>query len=154
VSLVELGVQPGDGPATTVCERVLDYWASQRRLTSVPVVEGRARRCASQEGNAVAVATRTGAPIHPSFAEPHYPPYWHFDVLQALLVLHRAGYGGDRRTDRARACVVGKRRPDGTWHAARRWWRPPGSTAVAEVVDWGEVAHQMVTLNALRVRAG
>ena len=81
VSLVELGVQPGDGPATTVCERVLDYWAGQRRLTSVPVVEGRARRCASQEGNAVAVATRTrGAD----------PPVVRRAALPAVLALRRS----------------------------------------------------------------
>lgn len=236
VSLVELGVPSGHGSATAACDRVLKHWAGHRRLAAVPVVHGRARRCASQEGNAVAVAcrlgmarhdavsvlvehlltwqwpdggwncdkrpdafhssfhetlpalwglheysaatgdsaarnataaaaelllrhevifsTRTGAPIHPSFTEPHYPPYWHYDVLQALLVLERAGFGNDPRTARARSCLADRRRHDGTWRAARRWCQPPGAPRTPEAVDWRDVAHQMVTLNALRVGAG
>jgi hypothetical protein len=97
----------------------------------------------------------TGRPIHPSFAVPHYPPYWHYDLLQALLVLERAGFRHDPRTDRARDLLGGLRRKDDTWRAARRWWRPPtGRGSGGEVVDWGETADRMVTLNALRVGAG
>ncbi|SFE86915.1 hypothetical protein [Blastococcus tunisiensis] len=237
VSLVELGLPPGHPEGVTAGERLLGHWAEPRRLAAVPVVAGRARRCASQEGNAVAVACRlglgddprvatlaerlvawqwpdggwncdprpeathssfhetlpalwglhefaaatgdraagaavgpaaelllrhellwsrgTGRLIHPSFGLPHYPPYWHYDVLQALLVLHRAGFGDDPRTDRARALLTGRRRADGTWRAARRWWRPPtGQGWGGEAVDWGEDADRMVTLNALRVGAG
>ncbi len=235
VSLVELGLPVGEPRATAVCHIVLDSWADPKRLAAVPVVQGRARRCASQEGNAVAVAcrlgladdqrvallvehllawqwpdggwncdkrpgatrssfhetlpalwglheyaalssdrdsaeavrraaelllehevvfSRAGPPIHASFLVPHYPPYWHYDVLQALLVLHRAGLGTDPRTRRARQIVAARRRRDGTWHAGRRWWRPSGASGSGvEAVDWGEVAHQMVTLNALRVDA-
>lgn len=237
VSLVELGIPPGHDAVLQAAEALLAHWTRDGRLARVVVVEGRARRCASQEGNAVAVAcrlglarddrvaalvegllawqwpdggwncdkrpearrssfhetlpalwglheyaaasgdpacrravaaaaelllehevvfsTRTGRPIHPSFVEPHYPPYWHYDVLQALLVLERAGFGGDPRTGRARQILTGRRRPDGRWHAARRWWRPPGSGGSGvEAVDWGDVPHQMVTLNALRVGTG
>jgi hypothetical protein len=236
VSLVELGVTGSEPRAVAACDAVLGYWARPRRLAQVQVIGGRARRCASQEGNAVAVAcrlglagddrvgrlvdgllewqwpdggwncdtrpearhssfhetlpalwglhefasltgetdcraavlaatelllehevvfsARTGQPIHPLFVEPHYPPYWHYDVLQALLVLHRAGFGKDPRADRARQ-LVSARRSDGTWHTARRWWRPPGSAGGGvEAVDWRDVANQMVTLNALRVGAG
>jgi hypothetical protein len=236
VSLVELGLpaEHPDGVAAAV--RLLDHWAEPRRLATVPVVDGLARRCASQEGNALAVACRlglaatppaetlaahlagwqwpdggwncdvrpaarhssvhetlpalwglqeyaaatgdtrarasadraaevllqrevvfsrrTGRPIHGSMAVPHYPPYWHYDVLQALLVLHRAGHGDDPRTARARGLLAERRRDDGSWRAARRWWHPPGTSGSGvEAVDWGGVAHQMVTLNALRVRA-
>lgn len=237
VSLVELEVPAGHPDAVAMCEALLDLWAAPRRLAQVPVVVGRARRCASQEGNAVAVAcrlgladdarvrtlvehlvgwqwpdggwncdlrpeashssfhetlpplwglaeyatrtgdptaraaadrtaelllrhdvafaTRTGEPIAPTFVEPHFPPYWHYDLLQALVVLHRAGWGDDPRTDRARGLLAARRRPDGSWHPARRWWRPPGSSGSSvDVVDWGEVSPQMVTLNALRVGAG
>ena len=237
ISLVELGLPRGHPLGVAACDRLLDHWAEPRRLAGVPVVSGRARRCASQEGNAVAVASRlwlhedprvatlvehlvgwqwpdggwncdlrpeaehssfhetlpalwglhefaaasgnresrtaaaraaelllrhevvysraTGQPIHPSFCVPHYPPYWHYDLLQALLVLQRAGYGGDPRTDRARSLLADRRRPDGTWRAARHWWHPPtGRGSGGEAVDWGDVAHQMVTLNALRVGAG
>lgn len=237
VSLVELEVPEGHDVAVAMCEAVLDHWARPRRLAQVPVVDGRARRCASQEGNAVAVAcrlgltddprvhtlvehlrtwqwpdggwncdvrpeahhssfhetlpplwglaeyatrtgdrdvrtaadraaelllahevafsTRTGEPISPAFTEPHFPPYWHYDLLQALVVLQRAGWGEDPRTDRARGALAARRRPDGSWHPGRRWWRPPGSSASSvDVVDWSEVGPQMVTLNALRVGAG
>jgi len=237
VSLVELGLPPGHPTGVAAGEHLLDHWARPARLAAVPVISGRARRCASQEGNAVAVACRlglhadrrvvtlvehlvgwqwpdggwncdlrpgavhsslhetlpalwglhefgsatgdpaigaatgraaelllrhellysrgTGRPIDPRFCVPHYPPYWHYDLLQALLVLQRAGYGGDPRTDRARRLLAGRRRPDGTWRAARRWWHPPtGRGSGGEAVDWGDVADQMVTLNALRVGAG
>jgi len=237
VSLVELGLPAGEPSARSVCQAVLGFWADPRRLAAVPVVDGRTRRHASQEGNAIAVACRlgladdprvallvehllasqwpdggwncdmrptathssfhetlstlwglheyaavsgdgkcleavrlagelllqhhvvfaaggAGAPVHPSFVDPHYPPYWHYDVLQALLVLHRAGLGSDPRTRRARQLVAARRRRDGMWRAGRRWWRPPGAGGSGvEAVDWGDVAHQMVTLNALRVEA-
>ena len=48
-----------------------------------------------------------------------------------------------------------RRRKDGSWRAVRPWWRPPGAAGSGvEAVDWADVAHQMVTLNALRVGAG
>src|SRR5688500_14729621 len=174
VSLVELGVQAGHGPAVRAAAAVLDHWAAPGRLARVPVVEGRCRMHASQEGNAVAVACRLGLagdervvrlvgqllegqwpdggwncdrrtearrssvhetlpalwglneygtatgdtrcraaveaaaeallarhvvfvagtarPLHPSVVDLHYPPYWHYDVLHALVVLDRCGF--------------------------------------------------------------
>jgi hypothetical protein len=237
VSLVELGVPPGQPDAVALCDFVLNYWATPRRLARVPVVNGLARRCASQEGNAVAAACRlgladdprvtvlvehllewqwpdggwncdprpeathsslhetlpalwglheyraatsdstcatavaaagelllrhhvvysrrTGQPIHPTFLQPHYPPYWHYDLLQALLVLCRAGFGDDPRTASARQVLSARRWKDGSWRAVRPWWRAPGAAGSGvEAVDWAEVAHQMVTLNTLRVGAG
>ena len=53
----------------------------------------------------------------------HYPPYWHYDVLQALLVLSRLGLAGDPRAADALDLVVRRRRADG------RWW--PGGVLVA-----------------------
>lgn len=237
ISLVELELPVGHPTGVAMCDAVLDHWAGPRRLAAIPVLDGRARRCASQEGNAVAVAcrlglahdarvralvdhlvtwqwpdggwncdirpeanhssfhetlpalrglteyaartddpatgeaadraaelllrhevifsTRTDEPVDPSFTVPHFPPYWHYDVLQALLVLDRAGCGGDPRTERARRLVADRRLADGWWRAGRRWWRPPGSPGSGvEAVDWGAVADEMVTLNALRVGAG
>jgi hypothetical protein len=237
ISMVELGVPAGHREALAVADVVLSHWASPRRLARVAVVDGRARRCASQEGNAVAAACRlglagdprvallvehllawqwpdggwncdpqpeathssfhetlpalwglheygvatgdlactsavraaselllghrvvfsrkTGQPIHPSFVHLHYPPYWHYDVLQSLLVLWRAGYGADPRTEPARRLLGARRQHDGVWRAVKPWWRAPGAPGSGvEAVDWGDVAHQMVTLNALRVGAG
>ena len=33
----------------------------------------------------------TGQVIHQAWLAPRYPPYWHYDILQALLVLSRMG---------------------------------------------------------------
>ncbi|MFL6137772.1 MAG: hypothetical protein ACJ74O_08240 [Frankiaceae bacterium] len=218
---------------------VLDHWAGRRRLRSVPVVDGLPRRCASQEGNALAVACRlgladddrartlahrladwqwpdggwncdrrpaarrssfhetlpalwglhehaaatgdstsaaaaaraaelllahrvvlslrTGRPLSAAVVQLHYPPYWYYDALQALLVLTRAGFGADPRTEVARDLVASRRGESGRWSADRRWWKRPGSAGSGvEAVDWreqGDVESQLLTLNALRVLA-
>ena len=41
-------------------EQLLGWWASPERIRTVPVINGLARRCASQEGNALAVCCRLG----------------------------------------------------------------------------------------------
>ena len=86
----------------------------------------------------------------------HYPAYWHYDVLQALLILSRLGKAGDPRTADALELLVRRRRPDGRWQPGAYWWRPPGSRSSGsypvEVVDWGRSGpNEMLTLNALRV---
>ena len=237
VSLVELDVPSGHPAAVRSAHAVLAMWAGPRRLAAVPIIDGRARRCASQEGNAVAVACRlglaaddrvatlaghlvgwqwpdggwncdrrpearrssfhetlpalwglheyaastgdaaaaeavegaadlllehrvyqrlkTGEHLSAQVVIPRWPPYWHYDVLQAMVVLTRAGYGSDPRMSAARELVAGQRRPDGTWHAGRPWWRPPGSSGSnVEAVDWGAAMHEMVTSNALTVGCG
>ncbi|HTZ62127.1 MAG TPA: hypothetical protein VMC82_05780 [Thermoplasmata archaeon] len=82
-----------------------------------------------------------------------YPVYWHYDILQALRVLQRAGKGSDPRTREALDLVASKRTKDGTWHAEGRYWRRgPWNGANTEVVDWGDRGpNEMLTLNALRV---
>jgi hypothetical protein len=95
---------------------------------------------------------RTGEPVHPAWLVAHYPPFWHYDVPQALLILARAGHVGDPRAEEALDLLAGLRRPDGRWQAGGRWWRPPGSAgANVEVVDWGRGPSPMLTLNALRI---
>jgi hypothetical protein len=82
----------------------------------------------------------------------HYPPYWHYDVLQALLVLGRLGRLGDERADEALELLLRRQRPDGRWQPGGYWWNPPGSKTSAEVVDWGRGGpNELITLNALRV---
>ena len=94
----------------------------------------------------------TGEPIHPSWLVPHYPPFWHYEASQALLILSRMGLAGDERARDAVDVLVQRRRPDGTWRAGPAWWGKPGRAGSnVEAVDWGPVAHQMVTLNALRI---
>jgi len=60
VSLAELGVPPLEQRACLAAEQVLGWLARPERIREVPVVGGLARRCASQEGNALAVCCRLG----------------------------------------------------------------------------------------------
>jgi len=237
VSLVELGVPPGEPRCLAAVETVLDWLTGKGHRGRIQVIDGLTRRCGSQEGNALAVCCRLGLAADPrvrllaeslvewqwpdggwncdrratgrrsSFNEslapmwglfeyfdatgetaawdaarrtaellldhrlfrslrtgdviadswllPHYPPYWHYDAPQALLILSRMGLAGDPRAADAIDALVARRRADGTWRAVRPWWRPPGARATnVEAVDWGPVVpHQLVTLNALRILA-
>jgi hypothetical protein len=98
----------------------------------------------------------SGQVIDPCWLAIHYPPYWHYDFLQALVVLTRMGKVGYARAEEGIEHLIGLRRPDGCWGTGRAWWKPPGTPrAGGEVVDWGRTGpNQMVTLNALRVLAG
>ncbi len=236
VSLVELGIPAGEPQALAAAETVLAWLTGRNRLASFRPVNGLVRRCASQEGNALAVCCRlglagdarvaalaealvewqwpdggwncdrkatgyrssfnesltpmwglheywlatgesaardaslrtaelflehrvfrtlaTGEPIKASFVEHHWPPFWHYDFFQALVVLARMGLADDPRAVDALDLVDEKRRPDGRWQAGGRWWRPPGSKGSnVEVVDWGGGPSELLTLNALRVLA-
>ncbi len=94
----------------------------------------------------------SGQAIHRTWLAPHYPPYWHYDILQALLVLSRMGRAGDPRASDALDELQRRRLPDGRWQPGGCWWKPPGSTVTPEVADWGRSGpNQMITLNALRV---
>ena len=84
----------------------------------------------------------------------HYPPYWHYDVLAALLVLSRLGFGTDPRTNAALDLLESKRLVDGRWQCGAYRWKAPDGTGSgpSEVVDWGRGGpNEMLTLNALRV---
>lgn len=96
---------------------------------------------------------RTGEVIRRDWLALHYPPYWHYDILQALLVLSRMGLSSDRRCSDAIAVLERRRRPDGRWQPGAYWWKPPGTThGTVEVIDWGRSApNEMITLNALRI---
>ena len=235
VSLVELGLPAGESRALAAAESVLDWLTGDGHRRGIRAIDGLVRRCASQEGNALAVccrvglagdprvellarslvdwqwpdggwncdprasgrrssfheslapmwglheyaaatgddaaraaadraaelflehrlfrSLRTGEPIADSWLVAHYPPYWHYDVPQALLVLSRLGKLDDPRAHDALDLLRSQRGGDGLWHAQARWWRPPGSRGSnVEVVDWrlgGATA--ALTLNALRV---
>jgi hypothetical protein len=97
-------------------------------------------------------ALATGEPIKASFVELHSPPFWHYDFLQALVVLARMGLAGDPRAADALDLLEKKRLADGRWRAGAKWWRPPGSKGSnVEVVDWGSGPNELLTLHALRV---
>jgi hypothetical protein len=99
--------------------------------------------------------------IHPKWTQLHYPLYWHYDVLQGLVVLQRAVGLRDPRMSEALRLVTAKRRTDGRWRPEAYYWTlrrgstPPGPASNVEVVDWGRGApNEMITLNALRVLEG
>jgi hypothetical protein len=94
----------------------------------------------------------TGQVINRTWLAPHYPPYWHYDILQALLVLSRMGRARDPRAGDALDELERRRLPDGRWRPGGCWWKPPASAATPEVVDWGRSGpNEMITLNALRI---
>lgn len=94
----------------------------------------------------------TGEPINEQWVEPRYPPYWHYDIFQALHQLRRMGLVTDPRAADALDIVEARRRPDGAWAARGYWWHDPGSKQPnTEIVDWGRrQPNPMLTLNALR----
>jgi len=235
VSLVELGIPAGEPRALTAYESVLAWLTGEGHRRGIKTIDGLTRRCASQEGNALAVgvrlglagdprveqlarslvewqwpdggwncdkkatgyrssfneslppmwglheyasatgaewardsanrtaelflshrifrSVRTGEVIHEKWLVPHYPPFWHYDAWQALVVLGRMDLLRDPRAEEAVDLVEDRRDADGLWRAAKTWWRPPGSKGSnVEAVDWGGRAPSpMVTLNALRI---
>jgi hypothetical protein len=102
---------------------------------------------------------KTGAVIDNEWLKLHYPLYYHYDVLQALVILARAGKIDDARCGEALDIIEQKRGKDGCWRAEGFFWKPKDlkglqkpSRSNIEVVDWGRRgANEMITLNALRV---
>ena len=78
---------------------------------------------------------RTGEVIHPTWTKPHYPPYWHYDILQGLRLVAAVGLGGDPRAEDALELLEGSRRPNGRF-SGPAWW----STRQPDAVDWGRGA--------------
>jgi hypothetical protein len=234
VSLVELAAPPGEPRLLAALETVLAWLTGEGHLRGVKVIKGLARRCGSQEGNALAVACRLGAAddlrveslarklvewqwpdggwncdkrasgrrssfheslppawglheyavatgaewareaaertaelflehrifrtlrsgevIDECWLQLRYPPYWHYNYLQALLVLSRLGMLDDPRCSDAFDLLVESRTDDGRWPPNGYWWSTPGSKAYRELVNWGRRGpNEMLTLNALRV---
>jgi hypothetical protein len=95
--------------------------------------------------------------IH-SFTQLHYPLYWHYDILQALVMLQRADKLGDPRTKDAIDLVESKRQKDGLWRPEGYYWnlkrknRAKLAMSNVEIVHWGrDEPNEMITLNALRI---
>ena len=251
VSLVELGITGNNRQAVRATELVLGWLLGEPHLKKIPRKNGLYRRCASQEGNALAVCSRLGMARdprvmrlaeslvewqwpdggwncdrrddawHSSFNESlstlwgltefhraggdsgslaaaekasefflkhrifrscrteevrlpetfhssiyravrpwtsfHYPLYWHYDILQALLVLSRAGKLYDSRARDALNLIETKRGQDGLWRPELFYWalkrkRAKVTASGLVVVDWGRKGpNEFITLNALRV---
>src|SRR2546428_145357 len=131
VSLVELGIPTGFRPAVKATDLVLKWLFGEAHLGNVPKINGRYRRCASQEGNALAVCSRLGLGKDPRVVK----------LAESLDIVEK------------------KRGRDGLWHADDYYWnvrRTPLTKSKVlvsnvEVVDWGRNGpSKMITLNALR----
>jgi hypothetical protein len=102
-------------------------------------------------------STTRGEVIDPEWLKLHYPLYWHYDILQALVILSRmpdaVSRMQDARIQEALDMIEAKRRSDGCWKAEGSYWVMRGKRASnVEVVDWGRRGpNEMITLNALRV---
>ncbi len=104
-------------------------------------------------------STASGDVINNEWLKLHYPLYWHYDILQSLVVLSRAEKLSDPRTKQALDIIESKRDRQGLWRSQGYYWRPMTSTRSPrsdaprkEVVDWGRRGpNEMITLNALRV---
>ena len=104
-------------------------------------------------------STSSGTVINQEWLKLHYPLYWHYDILQALVILSRAEKLSDPRVKEALDIIESKRDKQGLWRSEGYFWRPMTSTRSPdsgdaprrEVVDWGRRGpNEMITLNALR----
>lgn len=130
--LLEFNRATGDTEAGAAAERAVEFFLRHRLFRSE-----RSGRIADRE-----------------FVKLHYPPYWHYDILQAMLVLSRRKSLNDPRCEEALKLLESKRRPDGTWApSGYRYWLRQGTERVnGDAVDWGrDGPNEMLTLNALRV---
>ena len=129
--LHEYGQATGDLPARAAADRAAELFLEHRLFRRL----------------------RTGEIIDSLWLKPRYPPYWHYDILQALLVLTRTGRVRDPRAADALDELERRRLPDGRWRAEGQWWKPADSSITPDVVAWGRSGepNPMITLNALRV---
>jgi len=129
--VTEYHAATGDGPARHAAERAREFFLRHRMFRS----------------------DHTGEIINPEWLKLHYPLYWHYDVLQGLLILSRLGPLDDPRTGEALDVIERKRLRDGRWRPGNYYWRRPESGPYGtEAVDWGRGGpNEMITLNALRV---
>ena len=91
--------------------------------------------------------------ISDAWLDIHWPPYWHYDVLQGLRAVASVDMASRKEAVDGVAWLQARRRSDGTWATSgRRWWKRPGSTGGGvEVVDWAALASPVVTAQAAAV---
>ena len=123
-----------------------ETWGPIMGLAKYGATEAAARGAEFLLQHRVVFSHRTGEPAHPTIMKIHFPAYWHYDLLAGLRTLAAAGSLEDARSDDALDLLESKRRSDGTWRGQGRWWKRPGSKASnVEVVDWSEMANDVLT---------
>jgi hypothetical protein len=100
----------------------------------------------------VVFSHRTGELAHPTLEKLRFPAYWHYGLVPGLRTLEACGRLDDERVTRALELLESRRLPDGTWRVDGKWWKRPGSKGSnVEAVDWGDLASEMLTEQALRI---
>lgn len=89
---------------------------------------------------------KTGEIISPDFVRLHFPNYWHYDILRALVYFCDAGHSYDERMQDALDLIIKKRRRDARWALSSHY---PGQTYF-EMEKPGKPS-RWVTFRALRV---
>lgn len=100
---------------------------------------------------------RNGNPMAESFTRLHYPRYFEYDYLHALLALAEAGITNDSRSHDALSLLESRRLLDGGFPCDQKLYRvskkPEGKRI--SLVDWGSVgktrSNEFVTIDALYV---
>lgn len=145
----------GKGRRSSFHESLIPMWGLHEYATATGDRPARAAAERTAElllDHKVFMGLRTGEPINKTWLSPRYPPYWHYDILQALLILSRMDRVTDSRAGRALDEIERQRQADGRWVTRGCWWKPPSSSITPEIVPWGRSGpNQMITLNCLRV---
>jgi hypothetical protein len=129
-----------------------ESWGPIMGLAAYGADEAAARGAEFLLEHRVVFSHRTGKPAHSAFLRIRFPAYWHYDLLTGLRTVAACGRLDDPRADDALDLLESKRRPDGSWRAEGKWWSRPGSQGSnVEVVEWGELANQVLTEQALDV---
>lgn len=96
-----------------------------------------------------------GTIIHSDFLKLHYPCYWHYDILFALIVLLEAGLLKDERCADALDLLVSKWLSTGGFPAEKKYYSiTDKKKSGRSLVDWGKISKSMnefVTVEALHV---
>jgi hypothetical protein len=95
---------------------------------------------------------------YPFFTKLHFPMYYFYDILHALRVLTKLGFGDDERIRSAVQLLLSKRRPDGAWNLEGDWYREgeffypsgKGRKAPVAIEEIGKPS-KWITLNSYRV---
>lgn len=100
---------------------------------------------------------RDGSPMAESFTRLHYPRYFEYDYLHALLALAEAGITNDSRSYDALSLLESRRLPDGGFPCDQKLYRVAQKTEGNRIslVDWGSAgktrSNEFVTIDALYV---
>jgi len=97
-----------------------------------------------------------GQVILDAFGQFAYPPFWHYDVLTALMAMHEIGRLDDPRCSDALDSLEAKRLPDGGFAAEVKYYKmTQRETSGVSAVEWGPVSstkmNEFVTARALGV---